>query len=124
MTGTGVMFYNTTATGYTFQPFTFANGSTETLSAPTTGTYAGILLFQDPTVVSSAVSSFAGGTNANLTGTLYLPKAGLSFSNGASAAYTIIVADSVVFTGGVTLNNNYSSLPGGSPIKGNAALSE
>jgi hypothetical protein len=75
-------------------------------------------------VVSSAVSSFAGGTNANLTGTLYLPKAGLSFSNGASAAYTIIVADSVVFTGGVTLNNNYSSLPGGSPIKGNAALSE
>ena len=124
VTGTGVMFYNTTATGYTFQPFTFANGSTETLSAPTTGTYAGILLFQDPTVVSSAVSSFAGGTNANLTGTLYLPKAGLSFSNGASAAYTIIVADSVVFTGGVTLNNNYSSLPGGSPIKGNAALSE
>jgi hypothetical protein len=35
------------------------------------------------------------------------------------------VADNVTFTGGATLNNNYSSLPGGtSPIKGNAALSE
>jgi hypothetical protein len=75
-------------------------------------------------VVGGAASSFAGGTSANLTGALYFPTTALSFSNGASAAYTIIVADSVSFTGGVTLNNNYSSLPGGSPIKGNVALSE
>jgi len=125
VTGTGVMFYNTYGGGYSYAPFTFNNGTTETLTAPTTGTYAGILLYQDPTVVGGAASSFAGGTNANLTGTLYLPTTALSFSNGASAAYTIIVADSVSFTGGVTLNNNYSSLPGGtSPIKGSVALSE
>jgi len=124
VTGTGVMFYNTYASGYAYAPFTFNNGTTETLTAPTTGTYAGILLFQDPTVVSKAANSFAGGTSANLTGTLYFPTTPLSFSNGASAAYTIIVADSVTFTGGATLNNNYSSLPGGSPIKGSVALSE
>jgi hypothetical protein len=124
VTGSGVMFYNTYAAGYAYGPITFNNGTTETLTAPTTGTYAGILLFQDPTVVGGAASSFAGGTSANLTGTLYFPTTALSFSNGASAAYTIIVADSVSFTGGATLNNNYSSLPGGSPIKGNVALSE
>jgi hypothetical protein len=125
VTGTGVMFYDTYAAGYPYGPVTFNNGTTETLTAPTTGTYAGILFFQDPTVVGGAASSFAGGTSANLTGTLYFPTTALSFSNGASAAYTIIVADSVSFTGGVTLNNNYSSLPGGtSPIKGSVALSE
>lgn len=124
VTGAGVIFYNTYAAGYSYAPFTFNNGTTETLTAPTTGSYAGILLFQDPTVVSGAVNSFAGGTSANLTGALYFPTTALSFSNGASAAYTIIVADSISFTGGVTLNNNYSSLPGGSPIKGSVALSE
>ena len=124
VTGTGVTFYNSYATGYAYAPFTFNNGTTVTLTAPTTGTYAGILLYQDPTVVSAARNTFAGGTNANLTGTLYFPTTGLDFSNGANAAYTIIVADNVNFTGGATLNNNYSSLPGGSPIKGNSALSE
>jgi hypothetical protein len=43
---------------------------------------------------------------------------------GSSSAYTIIVADTVNFSGGATLNNNYSSLPGGSPVKGGAILSE
>jgi hypothetical protein len=124
VTGTGVTFYDTYGGGYSYQPVAFNNGTTETLTAPTTGTYAGILIFQDPTVVGGAASSFAGGTNANLTGALYFPTTALSFSNGASAAYTIIVADSVSFTGGVTINNNYSSLPGGSPIKGSVALSE
>ena len=125
VTGSGVMFYNTYASGYAYGPINFANGTTETFTAPTTGTYAGMLFFQDPTVVGGAASSFAGGTSANLAGTLYFPTTALSFSNGASAAYTIIVADSVSFTGGVTLNNNYSSLPGGtSPIKGGQALSE
>jgi len=124
VTGSGVMIYDTYGGGYSYQPIIFDNGTSETLTAPTTGTYAGILLFQDPTVVGGGASSFAGGTSANLTGTLYFPTTALSFSNGASAAYTIIVADSVNFTGGVTLKNDYSSLPGGSPIKGSVALSE
>jgi len=124
VTGAGVMFYNTYGGGYSYQPIALNNGTTETLTAPITGTYAGILMFQDPTVVGGGASSFAGGTSANLTGALYFPTTALSFSNGASAAYTIIVAKSVNFTGGVTINNNYSSLPGGSPIKGSVALSE
>ncbi|HUB77367.1 MAG TPA: pilus assembly protein TadG-related protein [Bryobacteraceae bacterium] len=125
VSGSGVMFYNTYAAGYSYGPINFANGTTETFVAPTSGTYAGILFFQDPAVSGGTASSFAGGTNANLTGTLYFPTTSLSFSNGASAAYTVIVADSVSFTGGVTLNNNYTSLPGGvSPIKGGQALSE
>lgn len=124
VTGSNVTFYNSYATGYNYAPFTFDNGTTISLTAPTAGAYAGILLYQDPAVVSAARNTFAGGTSANLTGTLYFPTTGLDYSGGANAAYTIIVADNVSFSGGVTVNNNYSSLPGGSPIKGNAALSE
>jgi hypothetical protein len=124
VTGNNVTFYNSYATGYAYAPFTFNGGTTVTLTAPTTGSYAGILLFQDPTVVSAAVNTFSNGTTSVLTGTLYFPTTALSYSGGATAAYTIIVADSVSFSGGTTVNSNYASLPGGSPVKGNTTLSE
>jgi hypothetical protein len=124
VTGNGVTFYNSYAAGYTYAPFTFNGGTTVTLTAPTTGSYAGILLFQDPTVVSALRNTFSNGTTSTLTGTLYFPTTGLDYSGGATAAYTIIVADNVTFSGGTTVNSNYSSLPGGSPVKGNTILSE
>jgi hypothetical protein len=124
VTGTGVMFYNTFGGGYSYGAIQLNNGTNVTLTAPTTGTYAGILMFQDPTVVGGAASSFSGGAVAKLTGALYFPTTALAYSNGASAPYTIIVADSVTFTGGVQINSNYSSLPGGSPIRGSVGLSE
>jgi hypothetical protein len=59
-----------------------------------------------------------------MNGTLYFPTTALTFMGGSASAYTIIVADTVNFSGGATLNNNYSALPGGSPVKGGATLSE
>lgn len=126
-TGSNVTFYNTTgsAAGYTgansaYGPINIANGVTATFSAPTTGSLAGILFFQDRSVAkgtANSASSFAGGTSLTLTGALYFPTTALQYSNGASAAYTIIVADTLFFTGGATMNNNYASLSSGSPIK-------
>ena len=124
LTGSGVTFFNTAATGYGYGPISLSGGTTVTLSAPTTGSLAGILFFQDSSVGAGAASSFSGGASAILNGTLYFPTTGLSYSGGSSSAYTIIVADTVNFSGGATLNNNYSSLPGGSPVKGGATLSE
>jgi hypothetical protein len=94
------------------------------LVAPTTGSLAGILFFQDRSIVGGAASNLSGGASATLQGALYFSTTALTYSGGASAAYTVVVAKTVTFSGGVTLNNNFSSLPGGSPIKGNAALSE
>ena len=124
--GTGVTFYNTSGGGYSYAPFNFGNGANITFAAPTTGSLAGILMFQDRSVVSAAMNQFVGGITMNMSGTLYFPTTPLTFSNGSSSSspYSIIVAKSVVFTGGTKLNNDYSSLPGGSPIKGNALLSE
>lgn len=122
--GTNVTFYNTTgsAAGYTgsnnaYAGISIANGVTTTFSAPTSGTLSGILFFQDRSVPKgSAASTFGGGANMTLTGALYFPTTQLNYSNGANAAYTILVADTLTFTGGATMNNNYTSLANGSPI--------
>jgi hypothetical protein len=124
ITGAGVTFFNTAATGYSYGAITLNGGTTVTLSAPTTGSLAGILFFQDPSVGAAAASSFSNGASAIMNGTLYFPTTALTFMGGSSSAYTIIVADTVNFSGGATLNNNYSALPGGSPVKGGATLSE
>ncbi len=126
LSGSGVMFYNTAGGGYSYGSINISGGSTLTLAAPTTGTYAGILFYQDRGIASGAASTFSGGSAMKLEGTLYFPTTSLNYSGGSSssAAYTSIVSKTVVFSGGCALNNDYSSLPGGSPIKGAASLSE
>ena len=111
VSGTGVTFYLGPKAGAVT-----ATGSNSSLTAPTTGTYAGILFFQNPGDTSAAT---IGGSNAAIVGALYFPAAQLTFDgSNAGSAYTILVANTIVFSGSnATLNSNYSSLPGGSPIK-------
>jgi hypothetical protein len=125
-TGSGVTFYNTAGGGYTYAPITLHNGPNVTLSAPTTGPLAGILMFQDRSIVSAAVNSFLGGSIFSLNGSLYFPTTAISYTGGTNVAgtYSIIVAKTAVFAGGCKMNNDYSSLPAGSPIRGNALISE
>jgi hypothetical protein len=113
-TGTGVTFYLGPSAG----GLTVNGGTSANLSAPTSGTYAGILFFQDPGDQNAAVLN--GTNNTILNGALYFPKAQVTMngSNSLSSAYTILVASNLVFNGSVTFNNDYSSLPNGtSPIK-------
>lgn len=124
VSGAGVMFYNTANSNYSYGAVSFSGGTHDVLSAPTTGTYAGILFYQDRGIASPAASSFSGGASAILNGTLYFPTSTLSYSGGTGTAYTILLSKKISFSGGATLNNDYSSLPGGSPIKGSVALSE
>ncbi len=127
-TGTNVTFFDTTGAkaGYSgansaYAGINIANGVTANFSAPTTGgtnSLEGILFFQDSSIpAGSAASYFAGGASMTLTGALYFPTTQLNYSNGINAAYTILVADTLVFTGGATMNNNYASLTNGSPIE-------
>jgi hypothetical protein len=98
------------------------------LVAPTTGTYAGILFYQDRANANAAcVGGCSGSVSGILNftqiqGALYFPDATLSFngccqSSGAYAtAYEITVAKDLSFTWDY-FGDDYSSLPGGSPIK-------
>ena len=123
-TGAGVTFYNTAAAGNPYAPISISGGTTISLSAPTTGPLAAMLFFQDRSIVSASANSISGGASTVLNGALYFSTSPVTYSGGTAGTYTIIVARNVSFSGGSALNANYTSLPGGSPIKGGAALSE
>jgi hypothetical protein len=123
VTGSNVTFYNNGPAG----GITFGGGGVN-LSAPTSGTYEGILFFQNASNTASATFLGTILSSSTLTGSYYFPGADLSFAAdlGLNAAYTILVANNIHFTAtiGFTIKNDYSSLADGSPIKDSAALVE
>jgi hypothetical protein len=144
----GVMFYNTggvtadpaTAYGPIISRFDFNGfcGASCQLQAPTTGTYAGILYFQDQNNNATATCGF-GSTTANAcfdgninfrnqisqAGAYYFPKAKVAFNFdfGVGAPYSFLVANDISWFFTFTFNRNYANLPNGSPVKqGSATL--
>ena len=98
LSGNGVFFYNTGDSTHPAGSLNFSGSSNMALTAPTTGTYRGILYFQDRTLASQPAASFTGSTT-NSTGTFYAPKAALSFTGSTSAAYQAVIADTVSMVG-------------------------
>jgi hypothetical protein len=124
--GNGVTFYNTgTTNGNTaYKPIVFSGGSATVLKAPSTGSLTGILFFQDRSITSTSQNTISGGSGAVFQGALYFSTTPLVYSGGSgvNTAYTILVADRITISGGTatTVNDNYASLSGGSPIKSDA----
>jgi Flp pilus assembly protein TadG len=117
VSGSGVTFY------FSSGSLTMNGSSNANLIAPTTGTYAGILIFQSSTDTNSVIVN--GNSKSVWQGTLYAPGAQLILNGGSNlAAYTIVIVNTVIVNGTdtFTLGNDYSSLPGGSPIQGSTAV--
>ncbi|HLH18254.1 MAG TPA: pilus assembly protein TadG-related protein [Bryobacteraceae bacterium] len=117
VTGSNVLFFDT-GTNSTYKGITLGNGISFTFSAPTTGSLAGILFYQDPgitapTLGASAVTSyFNGGSSFSLQGSLYFPNTTVNFSNGTSTTATGLVVNDLVFTGGSNFVQDTSNLTG------------
>lgn len=129
LVGAGVTFYNTGNSTYPYKPISLAGSAGTTLSAPTTGSLAGILFFQDRSIVdccsSVTANSFNGSGGAIYTGALYFPTTPLVYTGSTTLnAYTILVAWTVNVVGSATISDNYSSLPGGASPIHSAALVE
>ena len=110
--GSGVTLYFKTGALQT------TSGSNVTLSAPTSGTYEGVLIFEDRS--NSSGLNINSGSSATMTGALYLPDAAITISSGGFGnIYSILVADQVAVTSGgnLTVNADYSGLVDGSPIR-------
>jgi len=131
LVGAGVTFFNMdSGSNYGgYKPIVVSGGSTTQLSAPTSGAYQGLLFWQDPNLPSNNYNkqnTVSGASSTQFQGILYFPNSPLVYSGGSSqsAAYTIIVANTITFSGPSTLNSNYSSLSGGSPVKSTATVTE
>ena len=131
--GTDVMFFNTYGDVYshgshfteTYSPISINANSTVDLSAPTAGTYAGILFYDDRTA-PEASDSYGGGSTAIYQGTIYTPTADITMYGNSTAStnpsqnsqYTLIIAYTISLQGTTGLSNNYSTLPNNaSPIQ-------
>jgi hypothetical protein len=117
LSGSGVMIYNT-ANGYSYGPITITGNSMVNLSAPTSGIYSGMLIFQDPAITSAFDNTINGNTDPGLYGALYFPTTPLKI-NGGSAPTPFtgkIIARTITITGGASF---YVSLSG--PATGGGA---
>jgi hypothetical protein len=92
----GVMIY--VAPGTSSQGITFSSGVFK-VSPPASGTYQGIVLFQDRT--SSAKVSLSGGSGWSVSGTVYVAKAPLTLSGGSNATVgSSFIAETLNVSGG------------------------
>jgi hypothetical protein len=86
-----------------------------TFSAPTSGTYLGVVFFQDRSITSSNNALFTGGATMKITGSLYFPTTIVQFSNGSAAtSYSMaIIANQVWFSGGTNIKYDSTGLSTG-----------
>jgi hypothetical protein len=109
--GQGVTFYLTGGGSVNI-----GNGANLNFSAPTSGSYNGILFYQDRFDTSSA--SVQGGATSTLNGILYFPDAALTIGNGATSTISAsIIAGSLSIVGGSNVQEiNYSTINPSSPL--------
>ena len=111
ISGTGVMFYFTN--GGTFN---CSGNDTINLTAPSSGTYQGILFYQDSSDTASA--SLGGNVGSTYGGILYFPGAEPVFfgTSGTTINTGMIIADSLGMHGTPVVNiAGATGIPGGLP---------
>jgi Flp pilus assembly protein TadG len=120
LTGTGVTIVFTSSTGNNYATATITGGATLNLTAPTSGSTAGIVLYGDRNMPTGTSFSFTGGTNQLVGGAVYFPKGAVSWAgnSGLSQKCTQVVADTIQMVGdsGFKIDcSGYGTKPIGSP---------
>lgn len=89
------------------------NGTTISLTAPTSGTYSGILFWD---LNSGDTVTWGGGSTSTYSGILYAPNSNLVLGNGSgtTAVSSNIVANTIMVVGGSTITDNYTPSGGSS----------
>ncbi|MBC7520393.1 MAG: Tad domain-containing protein [Sandarakinorhabdus sp.] len=122
--GTGVVIILTSSTAAT-NPSSIAtadiNGSANIqLTAPTSGTYAGVLMYQDRRALDSGTNKVNGNSTSILQGALYFPKQELEFTGttGMQTNCLQMVAKRMTFIGNSSVSNVCPPNSGAASIPG------
>jgi len=83
------------------------------LSAPTSGTYQGITIFEDRG--DSSGITLSGSTGTQINGVIYMPKGNLTYSgdSGTGGVASTIVVNAIIFSGTSYINNSATTSYGG-----------
>jgi hypothetical protein len=124
VTGTGVTFI-LTSDNATSNPSSIAtlstNGSANIqLTAPSSGTYQGVLIYQDRRALDSGTNTINGNASSKLQGAIYMPSQAVSFSgtSGMDTQCVQILARRVTFIGNNNITNNCPAGSGSSSFTG------
>lgn len=122
--GTGVVIILTSSTAAT-SPSSIATmdingGANIQLTAPTTGTYAGILMYQDRRALDSGTNKVNGNSSSILQGAIYFPKQAMEFTGntGMQTNCLQLVAKRLTFTGNSSISNVCPAGSGAGSIPG------
>jgi Flp pilus assembly protein TadG len=101
-----------TGSGNNWGSATIGSNANITLTAPTSGTTKGIVMYGDRSMPVGTAFSLEGGGTQNFGGAIDLPKAALKFAggNGTTTSCTQIIADTITFTGSSNLQVNCAAL--------------
>ena len=107
-----------TGSGSNYCTANIAGGATVNLTAPTSGTTAGIVIYGDRNMPTGTALKFTGGSSQTFGGAIYAPKAAVSFAGGSGTGNgcTQLIGDTITFTGnsGFAINcRGYGTKPMG-----------
>lgn len=135
LSGNGVMIYLTACgTTWPFRPIRIESNAALNISAPTSGSWAGIAIFQDRSIPMGTGSSgawpnssggyqhmFESSSSSTITGTLYFPTTMVRIMSSVviSGTYTSVISRALRMESSaqLILNRDFSSVSGGNPIK-------
>lgn len=116
--GAGVTFILTSSSADT-NPSSIATvnmngGATVNLTPPTSGTYSGILFYQDRRALDSGTNTINGNASSHMEGGFYFPSQAMSFSgdSGMDTSCIQLVSKRVTFIGNNHIANNCPAGPG------------
>jgi Flp pilus assembly protein TadG len=119
-TGSGgltIVFSGTNSASYQHTP---TGGGTLTITAPTSGNWSGVAIYQDPTLTTNVDISAAGNSPTwNISGLVYLPHSSVTFSGAVNKSSTgascfVLVVDNITIngTGSIFANDTQCSSAG------------
>src|SRR6185437_14227182 len=108
LNGTHVMFFLTGQNGYTAAPLNANGNGSINLSAPNSGTYEGLLFFQDRNVAYTTANTFSGNSNSSTSGAFYFPTTALNYAGSSTGRYQALVAKTINMTGNANFLNDVS----------------
>lgn len=103
ITANNVTFFNTGNSTYPASAISITGSGTLNFNAPITGSYRGILFFQDKNHSYSGDNKITGSSSSTISGTIYFPNTSVTYSGTSTGEYTSIIADTLTFTGTTNL---------------------
>lgn len=105
--GCTIVLSNSNSTSNSIGSVTLNGNATINMTAPDTGTYAGILFYQDRRATSDNNIMINGDSNSKYQGAFYFPKADVTFNGNAGMNTNCmqIVGKDVAFTGNSAISN-------------------